>query len=279
MANDVAGGFAGGAEASIRTCVVVCYWTARSQAPLLALLRQLFAVPAGAPFEVLVVCNGGDVQPLRLPADLVARGVVVLPRENRGWNLGAWEHGWRAKPECRRFLFLQAECRILGKDWLRRYQQRLDADSGVGLVGEVMMWAGLTWEQAEANTRRDLGDEVVRNGGAESSFERQRRGLQAAGIEPGTLCEHLVCLVLYADRQTLQAAGGFRYFGDTYEEAIRSEIGMSRAVASMGLRLVTLGERPFAAIGHPQWTAAGRLRARVVRVLRGLKGLLLGRRG
>lgn len=279
MANDEVGGFAGDTQASVPTCVVVCYWTARSKAPLVALLRRLFAVPAGAPFEVLVVCNGGDVAPLRLPADLVARGVAVLQRENRGWNLGAWESGWRARPDCRRFLFLQAECRILARDWLLRYQRRLDGEAGIGLVGEIMMWAGLTWAQAEADTRRDLGDEVVRNGGAESSFERQHRGLLAAGIDPGVVCEHLVCLVLYADRRVLEAAGGFRYFGDTYEEAIRSEIGISRAVASLGLRPVTLGERPFAAIGHPQWTPLGRLQARILRFLYGLKGRLIGRRG
>jgi len=73
---------------------------------------------AGLQHAVTVVCNGGDRQPLRLPTQLTTR-VTLLNRPNGGYNIGAWEHGWRYDTGSSHFLFVQDECRILRAGWLK----------------------------------------------------------------------------------------------------------------------------------------------------------------
>lgn len=50
-----------------RTCVIVSYWNGRPARRLHRLLQQMRMIDAGSPFDLLVVCNGGDERPLSLP--------------------------------------------------------------------------------------------------------------------------------------------------------------------------------------------------------------------
>ena len=103
--------------------VVVSYYDARPVQELDELLRSLAAIPSGWPFAVRVVVNqdGGA------RTDLADRhpGVQVMHRPNQGYNIGAWDHGWRAEPAYEAYLFLQHECVLLREGWLRPFVDRI----------------------------------------------------------------------------------------------------------------------------------------------------------
>src|SRR5262245_54711626 len=97
-------------------------------------------IDAGAPFRLIVVCNGGDVKPLRLGSEFDSLQPLVLNRENSGFNIGAWEHGWRSAKEAEYFLFLQYECFVKAPGWVSEFEYRMDHDAGIGLLGESLTW-------------------------------------------------------------------------------------------------------------------------------------------
>ena len=90
--------------------VVVSYWAEREPRHLFRLIKQLFRYEAGAPFSLALVCNGGDERPIELPGRFAGLGIKALNRENRGFNIGAWDHGWRSGEGHENFLFLQDDC-------------------------------------------------------------------------------------------------------------------------------------------------------------------------
>jgi hypothetical protein len=99
--------------------VVISYYDQRPIDTLFALLDQIRSVDPGAPFDVCVVVNAEKSTPTRLPDR--HNGIEVLHRENRGFNVGAWQHGWQAKPDYAFYLFLQDECVIRRPGWLAAF--------------------------------------------------------------------------------------------------------------------------------------------------------------
>jgi len=95
-------------------CVVVSYYDARPDAELHRLLRQI----RDSEFDlrhVLVVVNSVGSAALELADGL---GLVeTVYRRNAGFNMGAWDFGWRARPHYRNYLFLQDECTVVRPDW------------------------------------------------------------------------------------------------------------------------------------------------------------------
>ena len=126
--------------------VVISHYNAWPTDKLVALLNQIREIPSGHPFRCLVVVNRAVDRPLELPAEHAS--VEVLYRENTGYNIGAWEYGWRKAPRADYYLFLQEECRIVRPDWLGAFVRKLSRP-GVGLVGEIMAWRGLNWKRLE----------------------------------------------------------------------------------------------------------------------------------
>ena len=74
------------------------------------------------------------------------------------------------------------------------------------------------------------------------------------------MAAHLPSIILFSSREVLEEIGGFPYFGPSYREAVCSEIAISRCVAWRGYRFSKVMDSPFAMIGHPQWTANGKIR-------------------
>ena len=257
-----------------RTCVVICYWTGRAPRPLWQLLRSMQRHSAGAPYDVLIVCNGGDREPLRVPPAFRWPNLRVLDRENTGWNLGAWEAGWRASPGNEFFLFLQAECFIRRADWLRRFEHRLEQDGGVGMIGERLMWQQMSWNYVREATALDLAVNGAVPPGVLESVARYQELLRARGIEPGVLGTHLVSIILFLRRALLERIGGFPLIGEDYLQAVACEIGLSKLVEAQGLRITQLSDAPFSFVGHSQWTASAvrlqRLRDTLLRYRRRL---------
>jgi len=238
-----------------RTCVVVSYWVERSPKDLHRLLRQMMRVDAGAEFDLLVVCNGGDLKPIALPARFDRLRPRVLNRENVGYNIGAWDAGWRAAPENDWYLFLQDDCFLKKAGWLSAFEFRMTHDIGIGLLGESMMWDRASWPQIIASTERDFGVEWWRPQET-NPLEFYKSFLEKLGILKLEDGSHLQTMILFSTKKVLQEIGGLPYPppGATLTEAIAREVALSRLVESKGYRIAKVEDEPFQFIGHRQWT-------------------------
>lgn len=229
--------------------VVVSHYNAWPADQLVALLDQIAAIPAGAPFDVRVVVN--QATPARLVLPERHRHVAVLHRDNTGFNVGAWDAGWRADPGRPCYLFLQEECRILRPGWLAAFQ-RLALRPEVGLVGESLHWRGLSWARL-ARQYRDVGFWTSATDAAPVSVTQGiMAGLARRGVPAGRTGGHLQSLVLCARAEVLAAIGGLPT-GIGYDEATIAEVALSKQVEALGLRVREIGPGSFRYILHPQW--------------------------
>jgi hypothetical protein len=235
--------------------VVVSYYDARPRQDLDNLLHDLATVPAGWPFEVLVVVNQERTEPTDATAPLP--GLRVLHRKNAGYNLGAWDHGWRTSPGYAAYLFLQHECRVRRPGWLLPFVQRLQ-EPGVGLVGERLNPAwDASWDEIERRfAGHELPDHQV-DGTPAPRLATYRHFFARHHIDPGARGDHLQALVLALAGETLAQLDGLPS-GRDYGEAIASEIGISKKVQSLGLTIDEIGPRSFTWITHGQWEEKAR---------------------
>ncbi len=251
--------------------VVVSHYNAWPTDQLVALLDQMAAIPAGTPFDVSVVVNQARPERLALPERHA--GVRILHRENTGYNVGAWDAGWRADPDRDCYLFLQEECRILRPGWLRAFRQ-IATRPAIGLVGESLHWGGASWERL-ARQYRGVRFWASTEGKPVSVTDGVRAGLARLGVPEGRTGGHLQSLVLCARGDVLAAIDGFPT-GTTYDEATIAEVSLSKKVEALGLAVREVGPGSFRYILHPQWqrrqgVLRSWLRAAALRVPVGLK--------
>jgi hypothetical protein len=236
--------------AAVRTLVVVSFYDARPRQDLDALLADLASVPAGAPFEVLVVVNQTRAELTAITALLP--GLRVLHRPNTGYNIGAWDHGFRAAPGYDVYVFLQDECRLRRPGWLHPFLLRLQR-SEVGLVGERMnpAWSA-PWAEIERRFAGHTMEGHQVDGVPAERLPTYRAFWQRHGVDPGPRGNHLQTLMLAARADVLARIGGFPVGAD-YGEAIAAEIAISKRVQMLGLSVEEVGPRPFTWITHGQW--------------------------
>ena len=240
-------------EKKARTCVVVSYWVGSPPKDLHRLLTQMQRVGAGSPFDLVIVCNGGLERPLALPAHFDSLRPRIINRENVGYNLGAWDCGWREAGEYEFYLFLQDDCFLKEKNWVGDFEFRMSRDQGVGLLGETMMWEGRSWRFIREATDRDLGPLAWPEGEPLHPIDAYLAFLQERGIPPGECGTHLQSLILFTSRRILEEIGGFPISISNYRTAVACEVALSRLVESRGYRLSRVGSRSFSYIGHRQW--------------------------
>ena len=77
--------------------------------------------------------------------------------------------------------------------------------------------------------------------------------LEIKGIPFGPRGDHLQSLVLCSRRSVLEAVGGFEV-GRNYEEAVASEVAISKKIQALGLAVKQVCIHSFTYIEHPQWT-------------------------
>ncbi len=238
-------------SAAPRACVVVSYWVGRPRTDLFRLLAQITEVDAGTAFDLVVACNGGDERPLELPDRFGPLRPKILNRPNVGYNIGAWDAGWR-ESKSDYYLFLQDDCFLKRPGWLSEYVHRMSRDAGVGLLGESMEWDRMTWSFIREDTDRNLAKPPTAENG-EHLIDFYRGELLRRGIPPGDVGSHLQTLVLFTSRKVLEEIDGFPT-GRSFQEAIACEIGISRLIESRGYRVAQFAQMPFWLIGHRQWT-------------------------
>jgi hypothetical protein len=228
--------------------VVVSHYNARPPEQLVALLDGMFTIPSEWPFAVRVVVNQASPQRLVLPDRLASVGVCY--RENSGYNIGAWDAGWRQLPPYPSYLFVQEECRIVRPGWVSAFVRKADH---LGLVGECLSpdWDA-PWDHLAEWLRGQRMPDHWTEGEPADRVACYQHFLRTQGIPPGPKGDHLQSLVLSARREVLEAIQGFPQ-GRNYGEAIAAEIGISKKVQALGLRIGEVGPEPFFYIEHPQW--------------------------
>jgi len=237
-----------------RVKVIISFYNARSSHNLVRLLDALQAAPAGGQFSIKVVVNRALDRDLLLPAR--HREVSIMYRENVGYNIGAWDAGWRNEPRDNYFLFLQDECQLVKTDWIPALLAAFNGS--IGLLGEKLSeqkkwdapWSVIR-ERYAGHTLPDhwIGtpDNPVER--LECYFDFWRRH----NIELGPKADHLKSLSLFTTRAVLDRIHGFN-IGRSYGEAIASEIAISKKVQACGLRIGLVGKEPFTYFKHPQWS-------------------------
>jgi hypothetical protein len=240
-----------------RTCVIVSCWTGQPAKNLHRLLAQMQKIDSGAPYDLRIVCNGGLERPLTLPVRFNSLKPRIINRENTGYNLGAWECGWRDADGYEYYLFLQDDCFLKRPGWVYDYEFRMSRDEGIGLLGESIAWDRLTWRYIREATDRDLGRWAWPEEEPVHPIDTYLALLEQHGIPRGETGTHLQSLVLFTSRRILEEIGGFPIMGSSYREACACEIGLSRLIESRGYRLSKLKDCSFEFIGHAQWTKAG----------------------
>jgi glycosyltransferase involved in cell wall biosynthesis len=238
------------APADSSVLVVVSHYAGRPVEPLFRLLDSMRAFPAGAKFAVRVVVNRDGTETLSLPER--HRGIEPLYRANSGYNIGAWEAGWRTGSPHDAYLFVQDECRVVRSDWLAAFV-RVANTPRVGLVGECLSpdWDAPWSVLAERFRGHDLKEHTI-DGRAAERVDCYLDFFRRNGIAPGTKGDHLQSLVLFATRSVLERIGGFPT-SHGYGEAIAAEIGVSKKVQAAGQTLAQVEADAFTYIEHPQW--------------------------
>ncbi|MEM9014977.1 MAG: hypothetical protein AAGB02_07700 [Pseudomonadota bacterium] len=228
---------------SADSLVVISHYDAHGADEPLRLFKELEAHDAGASYDVLIVVNQSQTNAFA-PAGL-SRTIRILHRENIGFNVGAWQHGWRSTPGYDFYLFLQDECVINRPGWLAAFR-RAAAQPNTGFVGESMIHTGL-WEtyarsfsDTEKACRRIAGD---------------------LGVDLGAKADHLQTLAIGANHSTLQSTGGFIAQFDKVD-AMAGEVLTSVRATAMGLKNRQVAWRPFEFIRHPQWDSLRKASAR-----------------
>jgi hypothetical protein len=229
--------------------VVVSYYDRREAQPLRRLLDSLGDLDAGLAYDTCVVANRDTEGALGLP---LAPGVRILERENSGMNIGAWDHGWRACPGYRGYLFLQYECYAVRPGWLAAFASAAQGE-GVGLVGESFntRWQH-GWDDLRSmwSSHRMPGHDI--QGKPANRVDVYLDFFRRNAIPPGTDGGHLRSLVWFATREVLERIGGFP-IGSSYGECIAAEIGVSKRVQALGLRTVQVAAAPFHYLRHREW--------------------------
>ncbi|MEZ5653647.1 MAG: methyltransferase domain-containing protein [Burkholderiaceae bacterium] len=237
------------------TLVVISLYEPRGTSALVRLLRTMAMHDPGSPYELSIVVNrDASDTPLSLPPE--ASHARVLARENRGMNIGAWDHGWRLNPGFEHYLFLQDECVVQRADWLAAFLDAAREHPGA-MIGESYNagwdrpWQRLRAAQ-DGNRMRghELGGQPANRVDVYLDFMRRH------GIVTGERGGHLRSLIWFASGKTLQAIDGFP-IGENYGECIAAEIATSKKLEAAGFTVHQLASDAFKFIGHVEWQRAG----------------------
>ncbi len=233
-----------------KNLVVVSFYDRRPISNLEQLLQSMCEFDAGAEYSLVIVVNRTTDEALKF--DAAGLQPEVHYRHNIGMNIGAWDYGWRLRKDFDRVLFLQDDCYMVANNWLAAVESKL-ADSQLGLLGETFNngW-NLNWDALRIRLQNTPLPEHLIDGEVANRIDVYLHCLQNYGIDPGQSGLHLRSLCFAARMETLCAIDGFP-IGHNYGECIAAEIGISKKVEALGLRLALIGDEEFAFIRHLEW--------------------------
>jgi hypothetical protein len=213
--------------------------------------------PAGIPYSTHIVVNVEGDEPLVLPPHFAH--IPISYRANVGYNIGAWDYGWRLYPDNEFFLFLQDDCLIRRKNWLKAFRDSLHHKQ-TGMIGESLSldW-NRSWDQLSLNGK--LGVQMAGHnieGNEATRGDVYLKMFTVWGIDPGKKGGHLRSLIWACRRDVLDMIDGFP-IGLDYGQAIAAEIATSKKIQQAGFLIKQIRWRPFTYIEHPQWNHTRRL--------------------
>jgi hypothetical protein len=221
--------------------VIIAYYDARESHLLMSLLHQIKTIDAGAEFDLILVVNQESAIDARKNPDL--SGYRTYYRENTGFNIGAWQHGWQNAPGYRHYLFLQDECKIERTKWLKAFIDRSSAKPCV--IGESLVIA------PKPSQTHGLWP------GSLQYMETLKRQL---GLDASQDWTHVQTTIIFASAEVLESTRGFVVPDGGKMAAVACEVAFSMLVRKHGFGVYQIAFFPFQYIAHPQWS---HLRARM----------------
>ena len=183
------------------------------------------------------------------------KNINTLIRPNTGMNIGSWNSSYLNNRNFDFYIFLQDECVILKKDFIKKYISEL-SKVNVGMTGESInfKWAK-NWENiASSNLNYVVG------------YDRLKRPIYRVqyylslmkkwGIQHGGNGLHLRSLIWGFKREILEKISPFP-IGKTKEQCIAAEISISKKVEELGLNVTQIHKNPFNYISHIEWNING----------------------
>lgn len=234
-----------------KIAVIISAWEGNSPELLTRLIRSMNHYKSGISFDLYLVINGSDYC---IPEELKKHIRQSWFRENVGFNLGAWDYGWRKLDAYDYFLFLQDDCYVQKKNWLKTFYTRFKKINNCGMLGEHFMdrwnksWSVLCGEKPSHG--KSISANMI------DRAKRYRGFLSQWSYPLGDTAAHLTTVVLFASRQVLTCIDGFKVV-KTKEEAIAVEIGTSRKVVNAGFSIHQIARQRHVFVGHPQWPTRG----------------------
>ncbi len=236
----------------MKALVTISFYCQRSINPLLHLLRQIATIEAGFPFDLVVVCNAVRLDEITNLPQLDAQKIQYFIRENKGFNIGAWDYAWRRFPSYDYYLFLQDDCFIIRPQWLKVFIDKLSQFPTIGLLGESLNWE-CSWEELAQSNYNQIHREHFLNGQPVKRVDFYRAFLAQHQIPEGKTAKHLQSIIFFTSRMVLERIDGF-IIGENYGEAIASEIASSKKVQALGYQIQTVNPNScYHYIAHPQW--------------------------
>ncbi|MGK7946804.1 MAG: glycosyltransferase family 2 protein [Microcystaceae cyanobacterium] len=235
-----------------QTLVVISLYCNRSIEPLLQLLKQINTIKAGSPFDLVVIGNVDDPNQLKNLPQLDKQNVQYFLRENTGFNIGAWDNGWRRFPAYDYYLFLQDDCFIIRPQWLKVFIEKMSQVPTLGLLGESLNWE-TSWEELAKSNYNRIGKDHLLNGQPVAKIDYYRAFLAQHQIPEGKTAHHLQSIIWFTSRNILEKIDGFM-IGQNYGEAIAIEIATSKKIQALGYSTQSIN--PWSCyhyIAHPQW--------------------------
>jgi hypothetical protein len=221
--------------------VVVSYYDARDPNLLMSLLHEIETIDSGANFDLIIVVNQDAAVDARATPDLSRYRTYY--RENSGFNLGAWQHGWQNAKGYRHYLFLQDECKIERPNWLGAFIER--AEDKPCVIGESLVIA------PRASQTHALWP---------GSFQHMQALKRRLGIQTVVDSTHVQTTIVFASAEVLETTRGFVVPGTDKMDAITCEVAFSMLARQHGYAVCQVAFLPFHYISHPQWSS---LRARM----------------
>jgi len=198
--------------------------------------------------DFYLVMNGDQ----KVSADYAGFFTNVFYRENTGYNLAAWDFAWRQLGQYDYFLFLQDDCIILKKNWLRDFYDCFKSEKKCGLVGEFMSW-DMPWAELIAGVDEPkISEDELDAADVANCARFYRKTLLGWNVPIGDSARHLASIIHFTSSEILKKVDGYNH-PTTYREAIASEIGFSRKIEAAGYKLAQVGKQRFSRIGHREW--------------------------
>ena len=236
----------------INSIFIISFYNKRPADNLLNLINQLkyFNV------QIAIVVNDDNSENIYFEKK---QNIFYLRRPNIGMNIGAWDAGYKYFDHYENYFFFQDECYVKKINFYEKYLQ-LISNKKNGIVGESInpKW-DKPWDDIKGTDLNYMVDDGEKKMTRLDFYFQQ---IKKWSINVGQTGKHLRALNFALRRDVLEKIDGFP-IGDSKEECIAAEIGISRKVEEYGFDIVQSDKKHFNYIGHKEWDKMGMVKKKI----------------